>query len=825
MSVSPAEAANEVLKRRQARLGLLSFTGYTMPTYLVNWHHQLICSKLDAWAKGEIKRLMLFTPPRHGKALAVNTPIPTPSGWTTMGAIRAGDTVFGADGKPCRVVAVSEVWKDRPVWSVTTDTGCTVVADASHLWRVRLDRKHKAWSVRTTEYLAGRTSPRNPLVKAQGALQLPELHLPIEPYVLGVWLGDGCTNHATVTQGEGDIEWLRAEIERCGYETSDRSTAHTFGILGLQKQLREYGLLGDKSIPAEYLRASERQRRALLQGLIDTDGHVAPDGQVEFCSVSEVLAGGVRELVHSLGVKASLLMVTRPVNGVDCGTKYRVMFYMSGAARMPRKAERCKDGTRTSGHYLTLKPAGTADTVCIQVDRPDGMFLCGEGMVPTHNSELASRRLPALMFGQNPSINVISCSYSADLAGRMSMDTQRVMCSASYRRLFPNVRLGEARSGWQRSRELFEVIDGGSYRAAGVGGGITGMGFHRGIIDDPVKDAEEANSPTIRQNVWDWYTSTFWTRQAPDAGILLIMTRWHVDDLAGRLLKLAEEDADADQWEVVNLEAVKTERSNTLGDPRLPTQSLWEARYGRDFLKQARSTLGTAQFEALYQGSPTQEGGNWFKEAWFTPKWSLGGVHGDSGESYVLRWPDGRSNLYYWDNLNRFVIIDPAASEKQAADYTAMGVFATTPTNELLVLDVVRERLSLDRILPRLKELNLKWRPHWIGMEANGFQVALSNEAKHMQGMPAVLELSHRGKGKVVRATPAVIKAEGGGILLPADKCEWKKKFLEELVQFTGDGDKHDDQVDVLAYAVIGMNLYSGGAVSVTPKGTTGRRY
>lgn len=450
---------------------------------------------------------------------------------------------------------------------------------------------------------------------------------------------------------------------------------------------------------------------------------------------------------------------------------------------------------------------------------------------PRHGkSELASRRLPALMFGLNPSMNVISCSYSADLAGRMNRDVQRVMDSKAYKRLFPDSRLGGKNvrthsGGWMRNSELFEIVEhGGSYRAAGVGGGITGMGFHRGIIDDPVKDAEEANSPTIRQNVWDWYTSTFWTRQAPDAGILIIQTRWHVDDLAGRLMKLAEEDPDADQWEVVNLEAVKTERSNTPGDPRLPTQSLWEARYGRDFLKNARSTLGTAQFEALYQGSPTQEGGNWFKEAWFAPKWSLGGVHGDSGESYVLRWPDGRSNLYYWDNLNRFVIIDPAASEKQAADYTAMGVFATTPTNELLVLDVVRERLSLDRILPRLKELNLKWRPHWIGMEANGFQVALSNEAKHMQGMPAVLELSHRGKGKVVRATPAIIKAEGGGILLP-ERAEWKKKFLEELVQFTGDGDKHDDQVDVLAYAVIGMNLYSGGAVSVTPTGKTGRRY
>jgi predicted phage terminase large subunit-like protein len=282
------------------------------------------------------------------------------------------------------------------------------------------------------------------------------------------------------------------------------------------------------------------------------------------------------------------------------------------------------------------------------------------------------------------------------------------------------------------------------------------------------------------------------------------------------LLKLAEDDPEAERWEVVNLEAVKTDRTSTPGDHRLPTQSLWESRFGRDFLKNAKATLGTTQFEAMYQGSPVAEGGNHFKEVWFRPRWIEGGSH-DGQESYLLKWPEPpRSVLYYHHMCPRFVIVDPAAGTKQSNDFTAIGVFSVTPTNELLVLNMVRERLGVDRIVPKLLEVCGKWNPDWIGMEANGFQVALSNEAKKQRGLPAVRELSHRGRDKLVRATPAIIKAEGGQILLP-NRAPWVKPLLEELVQFTGEGDKHDDQVDVLAYAVIGMTS-AGGAKAVKPE-------
>lgn len=436
---------------------------------------------------------------------------------------------------------------------------------------------------------------------------------------------------------------------------------------------------------------------------------------------------------------------------------------------------------------------------------------------PRHGkSELASRRLPAYLLGLNPRAHVIACSYSADLASRINRDVQRIIDSPTYARLFPGTRLSgmntRNRGVGLRNDALFEVVGtGGSYRSAGVGGGITGMGFDVGIIDDPVKNREEADSPTIREKVWEWYTSTFWTRQAPGARILLIMTRWHVDDLAGRLLRQQAEDPVADQWEVVRLPALATGHATIPGDERSEGEPLWPDRYGLEFLAAARATLGSADFESLYQGDPVDAGGNHFKAHWFEGHgWEWASVHRERDSYRVVR-ADDATRLFFCDQCHRFAVVDPAASEKQQADYTAIGVFAVTPENDLLVLHVVRDRLTVDRIVPRLAAACQEWRPDWVGMEANGFQVAVAREAQRTPGIPAVRELSHAGRSKLVRATPAIIRAEQRQIHLPLSPEPWVKPFVDELVRFRGDGDLHDDQVDVLAYAVVGM--MAGGSV------------
>ncbi len=334
---------------------------------------------------------ILFGSPGGGKALALDTPIPTPDGWTTMGQLRPGDQVFDETGTPCNVVAVSPVWKQRPVYSVNLDSGESIIADAEHEWLVNVSatkaqpRKREFFTIRTTIDLASRRTKR-PMIQRAGALRLPCATLPIDPYVLGVWLGDGTGREAAITQGARDMQFIRGEVEAAGYPTTMWKNGKTFGVRNLKAQLDALRLTNNKHIPMQYLRASIEQRVGLLQGLIDTDGHVDKRGRVEFTSTCQSLAEGVRDLVAGLGRKVSLNRKKATLYGKDCGWRWTVTFYMAGAARLPRKRELCRDAWRTINHYVDVSAAGTADTRCIQVDSPSHLFLAGRSMIPTHNS-------------------------------------------------------------------------------------------------------------------------------------------------------------------------------------------------------------------------------------------------------------------------------------------------------------------------------------------------------------------------------------------------------------------------------------------------------
>jgi len=209
-------------------------------------------------------------------------------------------------------------------------------------------------------------------------------------------------------------------------------------------------------------------------------------------------------------------------------------------------------------------------------------------------SELVSRRLPAYLLGKNPDCSIISTSYGADLASRMNRDVQRIIQSKEYTELFPATRLNNNRVTTRdpvaslQNTEIFEVVGrAGTYRSAGIRGGITGLGANFVIIDDPIKNEEEAASPTIREKIWQEYSSTIYTRLEKDAGILVTMTRWHEDDLAGRLLDQIKNDPAADEWEVVNFPAICEGVSNEL-DPR----EIGEAVSLAEFNDQVNDALG-----------------------------------------------------------------------------------------------------------------------------------------------------------------------------------------------------------------------------------------
>ena len=404
-------------------------------------------------------------------------------------------------------------------------------------------------------------------------------------------------------------------------------------------------------------------------------------------------------------------------------------------------------------------------------------------MPPRHGkSELVSRKLPAFIFGKNPDASIIATSYSADLAGRMNRDVQRIIDSECYREVFPDTMLygrnirSVAGGSYLRNSDIFEVVNHrGSYRSAGVGGGITGMGGDYIIIDDPIKNREEANSLTYRNKLWDWYASTLYTRLEKGAAVLVTLTRWHEDDLAGRLIQAAKMP-DGDDWVTISLPAIREDGPCNY-DRREMGEPLWGDKYDSDRLSNIRATIGGYEWNALYQQRPAPQEGAMFKREWWQ------------------RWKDMPGDLF--DFLQSW---DCTFKDKATSDFVVGQVWARSrknPANRYL-LDQVRARMTFTETVQAIRELSEKWPKttrKLIEDKANGTAVidVLKKE------IPGLVPVEPRG-GKVVRAHAVTAVVEAGNVFIPvAREAPWVDDFVEELASFPSG--THDDQVDAMSQA------------------------
>lgn len=331
------------------------------------------------------------------KGLALDTPLPTPTGWTTMGDVRVGDLLIGSDGTPTSVVGKSEV-HDKPCYRIMFDDGTEIVCDEDHLWTTVSDAGEAVRSVKEIDStLFSPRGQRQHRIPNAEPMILPEADLPIHPYVLGCWLGDGKHTSGEICKPDDD---LFSNIEACGFRVSHRyptTPAHPVGgrtVLGLRTLLREQGLLGDKHVPREYLRASLRQRLDLLRGLMDTDGswHRSRRRAV-FTSCDERLAEAVAELAASLGWRPTTFKVKRTGFGLTVDA-WDVTFspVTYNPFRLSRKADLVDtlapgDGAKARRRLVvSVEAVDSVPTQCVQVDSDDSMYLCGKQMIPTHNS-------------------------------------------------------------------------------------------------------------------------------------------------------------------------------------------------------------------------------------------------------------------------------------------------------------------------------------------------------------------------------------------------------------------------------------------------------
>ena len=397
-------------------------------------------------------------------------------------------------------------------------------------------------------------------------------------------------------------------------------------------------------------------------------------------------------------------------------------------------------------------------------------------MPPRHTkSEFASYLLPAWLIGKNPALKIIQTTHTAELAVRFGRKVRNLMETEIYRQIFPDVDL----KADSKAAGRWETGQGGEYYAAGVGGAITGRGADLLIIDDPHSE-QDALSETAMENAYEWYTSGPRQRLQPGGSIVVVMTRWSLKDLTGKLIRAQASDVMSDQWDIVEFPAI------------LPSGNLlWPEFWKKDELLRVKASLSLSKWNAQWQQNPVAEEGAIIKKEWWN-KWEKESI---PPVSYIMQ------------------SYDTAFSKKETADYSAIttwGVFQPSeggPDN-LILMDAKRGRWDF----PELKETALEeynyWEPDMVLIEAKATGTPLTDELRRI-GIPVVNYTPSRGNDKHTRMHLVAPMFESGRVWAP-DK-RFSEDVIDECAAFPN-GD-HDDFCDSMTMALI--RYRKGGFVSL----------
>ena len=793
-----------------------------------------------------------------GKMLRVDEPIPTPTGWAVMGELQVGDAVFTEKGEVCHVTAAHPVDLNPEAYRLTFDDGAAMEACAGHLWLTynakelsqltRLDPEWRAQrqakrpsrsngrksayftapisrrnsllakpkvqpptgAIRTTaEIAATLRTPKgraNHAVPVGSALSLPDVDLPLDSYALGCWLGDGMSANSGFASADEEVVNL---IRAVGWPVKRRpceapyawvigENKTTPGVRGVANTfvsvLRQLGVLNNKHVPAAYLRASGRQRMALLQGLLDTDGTVSDGGAASFSNTNRRLVDAVRELIVSLGWKASITEKRAVCNGKDCGPVWTVKWMASEYVfQLSRKRDKQKLASRRTTRFRYIvgcERCPSSPMRCIAVDNPTGLYLAGRSMVPTHNSK-------ALLAAAAQYVSVPS--YRAILFRNTEGDLKQA-----------GGLIERSHEWWGRTKAKYNGED--FYWTFPSGAKIR---FDYMQHDEHALKHRGAEYQFIG---WDELT---------------LHQEFHYTFLFRSLRKLTVGPI-AD----VPLRVRATSNPGGKGmafvrDRFVPNEYMEEpdeeSRFGRVWWKRGDDDVDrlfvpsrakdnpcldyesyvaslmqldpVARAQQLHGDWRDFSGGRFFKE-WFARRWFR---HGD----YYYVDGDARPNPKGWhkSQVRVFMAVDPAGTKRKRSDYTAAAVFGACPDGDLLVLHVLHQKFFVHEMLPAVAGIGKEWQCQTVGMESDTMHQLIVEAARKTAGMPPVTPLFTRNQGKLHRAIPAIRLGEQGKIVLPEQRRPWESVFLTNVLAFTGDPakDQHDDVIDVLGYGVYMM--------------------
>lgn len=496
-------------------------------------HHPSI-----TYEPGNARRLLINTPPFH--CATVDTPVFTQEGWKTVGEVTEDDFLVGAEGLFWPVYDTWTPESEVPIFEVEFETGDVIKTDAGHLWAVTKTMTGAQAELTTEQLMDDLRWPNGvckwkvPVTPSHEGSDAP---LPIDPYLLGYWLGDGDTAASRLSVSDEDRPALLAELDSLGLTYSVGRDSRGGGSSVYVHKIRRLLPLGEKRIPAAYFQAGHKERLALLQGLMDTDGTINPkDGRANFIQVKDDLTRDVYRLIAGLGFKVSWKREKQnPVapNGVASGpTINRLYFKPNGdpVFRLERKlrhqkvtTSRCKTGFRT---IRDIRPAGMGNVRCISVASSGNLYALGDGMILTHNakSTVLTQHYVAYRICMNPEIRVVIVSKTQKQAAKYLYSVKRILTERQFAELHaayapPGGFKPERNEGSVWARTMIYVAGRGddaidpagkdpTVEAIGIGGQLQGARADLIIIDD----CEDPGNVGQWENHLDWINEVVQSR-------------------------------------------------------------------------------------------------------------------------------------------------------------------------------------------------------------------------------------------------------------------------------------------------------------------------
>lgn len=671
----------EEIKKKKLREDYGSYVQYVFgDTYKMTNFHRKLCGIIQSCVKraenGEQVRLLLSTPPQVGKLLSNDTLVLTKNGWKKHGDLVVGDYVINQYGEYVRVKNVFP--KHFANKRITFTNGEQIECHENHEWLV-YDRFLHSWKIKETKKIEERYEENHLIGRGHRyRYQLPikdflignEKDLKVNPYVLGVWLGDGKRDCGTICACPNDIITLNEcrKFYPNGFNIVHKTTDFVYQKFnGLTTDLHTYNLCSKKSgnkkfIPEEYLTASVRQRLELLAGLIDTDGTVdKKHNRIGFTTSDIELRDSFCSLVSTFGWRATIVE-HKPMlssSGIQGKKPYWDVCF-NPTTFIPCRIERKQLTTFSKQRKISICKIEDIEPIegnCIEVD--GGIYLVGKTLLPTHNSMTLTETLPSWFIGRNPDLSVILTAYNADIAEKFG-DRNRQKIKDFGKDIF-GVKISES----QDNKTLFQIKGHqGQVFSTGILGGLTSNPAALCIVDDPFKNGEEAGNQSIRDSVFRVYQDSIETRLRKLGCLLIIIhTRWHEDDLIGRLAKESG-------YIYVNFPAVWEKGEDRILHRKVGETLCPELGMSAEWAERQMRISGSRVWNALYQGKPFIDGGNiikrenikfynkqskptQFDEITLSCDLSFGGVKKDNDPNCGVVWGRQGGNHYLLSRFNK----------------------------------------------------------------------------------------------------------------------------------------------------------------------------